>query len=180
MFSVRPLPIGPHESELSSAGITARAHAPTPEAVPEVGDVTSCDLSKAASIEAIAVVNADRSKEGNAALKGEDLLIFDHELSFRTEGIVGWKAPWQVGSLEHMKVPGNHIFWEQLKGRNIDFPALGERWKALSDAHFDSYLDVQPVEWIAAQDDVKKAIELIKKARDNMDDCLTETKRVLQ
>ena len=47
------------------------------------------------------IANADRRIDNpNCLFVGANLAIIDHELAFITEGVIGWKPPWQVGALD--------------------------------------------------------------------------------
>lgn len=124
------------------------------------------------------VQNPDRRVENpNCLVRGEDLLIFDHELAFGK--ILQWKPPWELGGLQHLEQSGKHIFREHLQGKAIDLMPIRARWAGLSDACLKSYVDALPVEWAAALAEVEEAIDLVRAARDNIDGCLREVQRVL-
>jgi hypothetical protein len=126
------------------------------------------------------IQNPDRRPANpNCLVRNNDLLIFDHELTF-AEGIIGWKAPWVLGGLESVSQPGNHIFRDGLRGGRGDLSSVEAAWKSLSDDHLQSYLAALPSEWSDASRQATKAIELVRDARDNFDGCLKEVARVLQ
>jgi len=127
------------------------------------------------------IQNPDR-REGNpnCLVKGDELRIFDHELTFMHGRVVGWQAPWDLGGLGVMQNPGFHIFREQLRHRGIDFDAIRSAWESLSDARIGAYLRAVPDEWAAAIGVVQSAQSLIGNARDNMDGCIVEVQRVLE
>lgn len=80
---------------------------------------TSWPVGKAIPREAVAIAaeifsfdaliaNADRRAENpNCLFSGAALAIYDHELAFITEGIIGWRPPWEIGSLESLRRPGS-------------------------------------------------------------------------
>ncbi len=126
------------------------------------------------------IQNPDRrSGNPNCLVRGDAFRIFDHELAFAHGLILGWKPPWVPGGLQLLEQPGFHIFRRELRGKNLDFPAVRESWKHLIDSRIDGYADVVPAEWAQAATDVAGAITLIKSARDRIDDCLAEIQRVL-
>jgi len=56
------------------------------------------------------IQNADRrSGNPNCLVRGEQLRIIDHELTFMHRLILGWKPPWEIGGLRVMQTPGYHI-----------------------------------------------------------------------
>lgn len=78
-----------------------------------------------------------------------------------------------------METNGNHIFRQKLIGRQIDYQFIRSTWANLSDEQISSYATAIPKEWTDVSGAVKLAISLIKEARDKIDECLKEVKRVL-
>jgi hypothetical protein len=126
------------------------------------------------------IQNADR-RDGNpnCLVKGDELRIFDHELAFMTAGIIGWIPPWKLGGLNWVGVPGAHIFAGELKGRNVDYRPIKDRWGSLSDTRVAEYQTAIPGEWAGSDAAVQAACKLIRDARDNIDACLDEVRRIL-
>lgn len=57
------------------------------------------------------IQNFDRRDENpNCLIKGEKILIFDHEMTFMHGLILGWKPPWSLGGLQALEQVGRHIF----------------------------------------------------------------------
>lgn len=144
--------------------------------------VTSAMLPTVAAIFAFDAIiqNPDR-REGNSncIVQGDQCRIFDHELCFAHDKILFWKPPWMLGGLNNLTTPGCHIFRAGLMGQNVDWSAVAETWKGLSDVRLSAYENAVPIEWEAAAPQVAAAISLIKLARDHIDGCLTEIQRVL-
>lgn len=127
------------------------------------------------------IQNPDRRDENpNCLVRGDDIRIIDHELAFTHGVILGWKAPWNVGGLQSLAIPGLHIFRSGLKGKQIDYSPIRAAWGGLSDAQISAYGNAVPAEWAGATKSVASALQLIKDARDNIDACITEIERVLQ
>lgn len=126
------------------------------------------------------VQNPDR-RDGNSncLVRGDELMIIDHELAFSHGLVIGWRPPWAVGGLRALETSGFHIFRAGLRNHAIDFVAIGDRWKALSDADIASYETAVPHEWNGVSNAIRSALSLIKDARDNIKDCLVEIRRVL-
>jgi len=125
--------------------------------------------------------NPDR-REGNSncLTRGDEFRIFDHELCFSHEDVLfGWKAPWVLDGLNFLKTPESHIFRLGLIGQTMDFSNVRASWAGLSDARLLEYAQAVPAEWNAAASSVKAAVKLIGDARDNIDGCITEIRRVL-
>lgn len=128
-----------------------------------------------------AIIQNDDRREGNAncLVLGEHLRIIDHELAFAHRLIIGWKPPWQLGGLQGLVNPGAHIFRDKLRRAALSFDPIRAAWAALSDGRIEGYASALPAEWAAAASDAAAAIRLIKDARDHIDGCLNEIKRVL-
>lgn len=129
-----------------------------------------------------AIIQNDDRREGNAncLVLGEHLRIIDHELAFAHRLIIiGWQPPWQLGGLQRLVNPGAHIFRDKLRRAALNFDPIRAAWAALSDGRIEGYASALPAEWASAAADAAAAIRLIKDARDHIDGCLNEIKRVL-
>ncbi|WP_298962954.1 HipA family kinase [uncultured Roseibium sp.] len=126
------------------------------------------------------IQNPDR-RDGNpnCMVRGTDLRIFDHELAFNAGLIIGWVPPWNPGGLNWIDRPGAHIFLQGLKGRAIDYKPIKDCWSSLSDERILEYRDAVPNVWAGVGPAVDAALQLIRGARDNIDGCLNEMRRVL-
>jgi hypothetical protein len=126
------------------------------------------------------IQNPDRRAENpNCLVRGTTFRIFDHEMAFAHRLIIGWRPPWEAGSLQLFETPGFHIFRHHLKRKVLDFAPVKDSWVRLTDSRIDAYAAALPGEWAAATADVASAITLIKAARDQIDLCLAEIQRVL-
>jgi hypothetical protein len=126
------------------------------------------------------IQNPDRRAENpNCLVQGNELRIIDHELAFAHRLILLWRAPWILGGLRDLETPGRHIFVRELKGASVDFAPIKSRWTALSDARLQEYEEAIPQEWSAAHVDIGAALKLIADARDNIDACIGELRRIL-
>ncbi len=127
------------------------------------------------------IANADRRPVNpNCLFQGTSLAILDHELAFFTEGVIGWRVPWEVGSLDHLRQPQSHLFSDQLRGKQINVDRLTGAWAAITDARLEGYRGVLPTEWNEAGESVDKALRHIAAVRDNLDMAMQEVTRVLQ
>lgn len=124
--------------------------------------------------------NPDRRQTNpNCLQRGNELRIIDHELCFG-EMLIGWQPPWFTGSLQFMATPGQHIFRDALRGKNVDWSSITESWKQLPDETLSDYEAVIPVEWSVSLPFVQAAIEKVRNARDHIDACANELQRVLK
>jgi hypothetical protein len=125
-------------------------------------------------------VNPDRRHSNpNCLRKGNEIRIFDHELSFLYKGIIGWQQPWKLGALAPMATPRNHIFFAGLKGRVLDLAPIEIAWRSIGDVRLAEYRTAVPTAWSSAQPAVEDALGLIRGVRDNIVAALTEVRRVL-
>jgi hypothetical protein len=129
-----------------------------------------------------AIIQNNDRREGNAncLVLGEHLRIIDHELAFAHRLIfTGWRPPWQLGGLQSLVNPGAHIFRDKLRQEVLNFDRIRAAWAALSDRRIEGYASCLPSEWAVAQAEAADAISLIKDARDHIDGCLNEIRRIL-
>lgn len=120
-----------------------------------------------------------RSDVPNCLVRGDRIFIFDHELCFRHRLMLEWKEPWEVGSLQGLKTPGAHIFYNGLRKRSKDLQPVRVAWSSLSDSRLEEYHGALPAEWGSAHQRIEQALELVAGVRDNIDRCLGEVERVL-
>lgn len=124
------------------------------------------------------IANPDRRPNNpNLLYDGRSFAIFDHELAFMSEGIIGWQPPWAVGALQSLG--HSHILFRALSGRATDLTRLQGAWEALSDKRFAEYEASLPPEW---QDDngvTAGILAYLHNVRDNIRPALAEVVRVL-
>jgi hypothetical protein len=126
------------------------------------------------------IQNPDRRPENpNCLLDGRNFAIFDHELAFMTEGIIGFRPPWQAGGLNPIKGPNRHVFYRELQGRPFDLSRFEGAWRALTDARLLEYRNALPEIWTADSDVANKTLSYIAQIRDNISPALAEIGRVL-
>lgn len=126
------------------------------------------------------IQNPDRrASNPNCLVRGDAIRIFDHELAFTHGVILGWTPPWQLGGLQHLVQPGFHIFRGKLRIENVDFHPVKESWKRIDDSRIAEYAASIPAEWAEAKPAVESALKLIGDARDRIEACLIEVRRVL-
>jgi hypothetical protein len=125
--------------------------------------------------------NPDRREANpNCLQRGGDLRIIDHELCFSPLLLLDWKPPWELGALHSFETPGAHIFHAALRKKVVDWSPIRAAWHGLSDALLADYQASLPKEWAAAGPAVRKAVEKIRNARDNIDGCVAEVERLLK
>lgn len=123
--------------------------------------------------------NSDRLENNpNCLVKGDQLMIFDHELAFpRT--MLGAK-PWIIGGMNGLTVPpGRHIFHRELVGRAVDHDAIRRKWAGLRDEDIEEYGTAVPLEW-RDEPFILDILAKIRQVRDNLGGCMVELERILR
>lgn len=132
------------------------------------------------------IQNYDRRPTNpNCLVRGVDIRLIDHEATFiygRDAGVIGWLAPWLPGGMQALVDAGGHIFLSSLREGAIDFDRIRASWQRITDAKLLEYraavhpsLAADPA--VMAQ--VDRALSLIRDARDQIDGCILETRRVI-
>jgi hypothetical protein len=93
--------------------------------------------------------------------------------------VLGWRPPWQPGGHNWLERKGRHIFLADLKRSRLDFAPIRQRWNAIADARLVEYRAAVPAQWAHVATDLDSALALIRDARNNIDACLTEIRRIL-
>ena len=129
----------------------------------------------------VLVGNSDRRDDNpNCLVRGDDIRIIDHELTFPDDRLrAGWRPVWSTRGLETLEIPGAHIYRRNIDTRKIDWDAIRTRWRNLSDEKLFGYAVQIPPEWAATVPLVNRAVAWIKDVRDHIDDCIVEIKRTL-
>lgn len=139
-------------------------------------------LATAAEIFAfdVLIVNDDRrSVNPNCLFSGSSLAIYDHEMAFFTEGIVGWQPPWEISSLDSFKQTRRHLFSEQLCGKAVNFDRFAGAWLTITNERLAAYRAALPDAWNAASQHADQALMYIGQVRDNIEAALQEVRRVI-
>ena len=146
------------------------------------GKVPTSSQVAAASILLLDAVskNADRRPENpNLLVRGDEFRIIDHELCFPTFLLTLGNA-WEIGGLQGMATPEWHILRDGLQGQEIDWETTVGSWKAISDEMIEGYAACLPDQWAEAQPVIHSALDRIKQARDNVEDCAIEVQRIIK
>lgn len=126
------------------------------------------------------IANPDRRPDNpNCLFNGSTLAIYDHELAFITQGVIGWRPPWEIGSLESLRRPGSHLFSEQLRSKALNLDRFAGAWLAITNTRLAAYRAAMPEAWNSAADQIAKALGHVAQVRDNIDQALQEVRRVL-
>lgn len=132
----------------------------------------------------IFIANPDRTVENpNCQSNGRDFGIFDHELAFRTEGILFWKAPWEKGGISFPKEqPDNlrHVFVDELRGSDPDFGRLAGAFDVLTDARLNEYQTALPNEWVGDGGDLGRILDYVRALKQNINVAITNLSDALR
>jgi hypothetical protein len=150
---------------------------PVGKSIPKDAVATAAEIFAFDSL----TINDDRRPVNpNCLFNGSQLAIYDHEMAFpATEGIIGWQPPWQIGSLEYKKQTRDHLFFEQLCGKPVNFDRFAGAWLAVTDERLAAYRAALPDEWNSAGQHADQALLYIGQVRDNIEAALQEVRRVI-
>jgi hypothetical protein len=92
------------------------------------------------------IANDDRRYDNpNLFSRGDELLVFDHELAFAFLRLVGSsEPPWVV---ERRRSLTDHVFFLELKGTPVDLGDFSARLASLNENRLESMIDEVPIEW---------------------------------
>lgn len=124
------------------------------------------------------IQNPDRRPENQNCLYNDpNFAIFDHELCFVTEGIIGYRPPWELGALDSMR--NRHVFYSGLSGSILNLDRLKTAWQTITDARLHQYRQALPIEWTTDFVETNNMLSYLASVRDNIESALTEVMRVL-
>lgn len=126
------------------------------------------------------IANADRRPVNpNCLSNGKTLAIFDHELAFLIDGIIGWLPPWESGALEDLRWTSAHVFFTALQSKPVNLARFAGAWATISDARLMQYRAALPAEWADDKGLAERALGYISQVRDNIQPAIAEIARVL-
>lgn len=126
------------------------------------------------------VIQNPNRRKGNPNIlwKGDELYIYDHEMSltfFLPQ--LGWQPPWTGKGLEFLT---DHVFYDQLKGTEFDLNRLTGAFEAISDDRLNQYAAAVPDDWKINKDCAKPIVDYLKEARQNLSEIISAARRLLQ
>lgn len=118
------------------------------------------------------IANPDRTVANpNLLFNGRTFGIYDHELAFFTEGVIGWRPPWEAagprfpaGMPPHLR----HVFQEELRGQTLDLNRLSGALEAISHQRIDDYREALPLEWMTDAAGVERIIGYIRELKEHL------------
>jgi hypothetical protein len=122
------------------------------------------------------VQNPDRRfTNANLFVKGDSLLVFDHETAFSfLDEIFPSTTPWMLRSERYL---ADHVFYRQLKSKTVDLTDFTSHLIDLSDAVLDQILAEAPAEW--NNEDGQKIAQHLCGVRDHAEEFAEQVRRFL-
>jgi len=127
----------------------------------------------------VCIVNSDRRRDNpNLLFNDKNFAIYDHELAFLMDSVIGWKPPWLPGAI---RLQGfNHIFIDELRGKPIELDRFSGAFAAISDRRLSEYRVALPGEWVGDGVALNKILDYIAELRDNIERAIEELKGALR
>jgi len=149
---------------------------PTDNAIPPHLRVTAAEIF---AFDALTLNDDRRPDNPNCLCDGSNFAIFDHELSFMTEGVIGRRPPWKMGSLSNLVAPRAHLFSDALRGRVANLDRFTGAWESITDARLTAFRAALPPGWVEGDSVAEKILGYIAEVRDNIQPAMAEILRVL-
>ncbi|MBI5770211.1 MAG: hypothetical protein HZA93_20715 [Verrucomicrobia bacterium] len=108
----------------------------------------------------------------NCLIKGNQIAIYDHELSLMTDGLIGWLPPWEVGGIvlpKNLNERQQHIFLEEVRGSEPDFSRFVGAFEGISDARLEEYRAAIPPNWIGDGRSLNTMLDYVRSLRQNLE-----------
>jgi len=130
------------------------------------------------------ICNPDRRVANpNCLTNGRELAIYDHELAFCMDSIIGWIPPWEPGGITFSKsrpARDHHVFEDQLSGVSLDYERLIGAFEALTSARILEYRAALPEEWKGNSKTIDTMLDYILKLRHNIASSIENLKGALK
>jgi hypothetical protein len=130
------------------------------------------------------IANPDRTVANpNCLSNGRGFAIIDHEAAFFTEGIIGWKPPWDAGGIHLPKgLPprSRHLFLEALRGESVELERLAGAFDLLTPARLAEYRTALPPAWIEKTPATDGILEYIQELKDHVEPAIQNLKEALK
>jgi hypothetical protein len=119
----------------------------------------------------------------NCLSNGRELAIFDHELAFFMDGILGWRPPWEAVGIQFPKGQPpevRHVFLEELRGQATDLRRLVGAFEAVSRSRLNEYRAALPAEWIGDGSRVDGVLDYIDALQANIEKAIQQFDEALR
>lgn len=121
--------------------------------------------------------NDDRHRlKPNCLLRGEDIVLIDHERALPALRRELRPSAWEPGGLDHAR---NHAFFSGLMGQMPDFAGAAQAWRAITPTVAAELMESVPTYWLDEPERSKAARFVVEMAgaADRVSDSLTEMLR---
>jgi hypothetical protein len=109
------------------------------------------------------ISNDDRRRDNpNVLVRGDDIFVIDHEAAFSFLYSVVGRVPWAI---RHQRSLQNHVFFYQLRKRQLDLGMFTARLAALGDTELETIIRGVPNEW--HHPDLGRVSEHLRNVRDH-------------
>jgi len=120
------------------------------------------------------IENSDRRPENpNMLYNEEELVIFDHDLAFSFDLVLGWKPPWEKDSSRRNTLRP-HIFYDLVRERGLDTIRVVNAYKIITTSRLQEYGQALPNKWIDEGMEVTRILRYIEELVDNVDKAVSE------
>ena len=130
------------------------------------------------------IANPDRTVENpNCQSNGREFGIFDHELAFRTEGVLFWKPPWEKGGISFPKGQPDalrHVFLDELRESEPDFRRFAGAFDVLTEDRLNEYQAALLNEWVGDGGDLGRILDYVRALKQNMDSAINNLNEALR
>lgn len=128
--------------------------------------------------------NPDRTVANpNCLTNGRTLAIFDHELAFRGDVILGWSPPWHAGGVllpKGLPPQTRHVFLEQLRGVPVDLERFTGAFDVFTTERLQQYREVLPEEWVGDGQVINAMLDYVRALRQNITTSVANLRGALQ
>jgi hypothetical protein len=125
------------------------------------------------------IQNPDRRRDKpNLLRKGDELVIFDHEMAFSFfYSLVPEEYPWEGKGINYIR---DHVFYDGLRRREVSFERLQGALEAINERRLAMYAEAVPEEWRnKSRDTVERIEEYLITARNNSKNLFQKIREVL-
>lgn len=148
---------------------------------PQERSIPSSVMQMAADIFAfdLMIQNPDRRQDNpNILRKGDDLVIFDHEMVFSFLYAIGQaQYPWDNPGVGFLM---DHVFFGGLRGRELSWERMQGALEAIDDRRLGMYAEAVPASWREHGKDVSiQILRYIDNVRDDSDLLFRKLREVL-
>ena len=130
------------------------------------------------------ICNPDRTVANpNCLSNGRELAIYDHELAFFTDGIIGWQPPWVPGGIVLPKGQPprtRHVFQEELRGVPLDFERFIGAFDVVTPARMQEYRAALPQPWVGNGSVIDPMLDYIQQLGHNIRSSVANLKGALK